>query len=140
MLYLGAVSSRFVTFKNALKCWLCAAPRNEGMWGSHSEFWTLFDTIRGPRAPRGSLHNSYPGSNLPGHKKTLKMPSDTPLTGSCCHLRVTLPSAVPEDQVYSQQAQGNLDSAIPQQEGWKQVLWNWGPAHFRAVTSAGIGF
>lgn len=29
MLYLGAVSSRFVTFKKTLKCWLSAAHRNE---------------------------------------------------------------------------------------------------------------
>lgn len=73
--------------------------------------------------------------------------ADPSLTGSSCngcHLRVTLPSAVPEDQVSSQQAQGNsgrqdLGSRTADPSGrqchttaerWKQVLWNWEPAHF----------
>lgn len=75
MLRLGAVSSRFVTFKKTLKCWLCAAPRNEGMWESHSKFSSLLYIIHGPTAPRWSLHHFYPGSNLPGPKNILKMPS-----------------------------------------------------------------
>lgn len=116
MLHLGAVSSRFVTFKQTLKCWLCAAPRNEGIWESHSRFWPLFHTIDGPTAPRWSSHHSYPGSNLQGTKTPWKCQvhvADSSLTGSSCsgcHPRVTLPSAVPEDRVSPQQAQGNLGS------------------------------
>lgn len=78
-----------------------------------SKFWTLSHTIHGPTAPRWILHHSDPGTNMSGHKNILEMPSDTSLTGSSCtgcHLRVTLSSAVPEDQVSSQQAQGNLGS------------------------------